>query len=139
MTVAMEDYSAKIIIAGGRTFDDYGKAHGILHDLFIRAGNWVYPCGVEIVSGGARGADKIGERFAADWSAPIKRFPADWGKHGKAAGYIRNEEMAKYADILVAFWDGESKGTKHMIDLALKHGLEVHVYMYELSDTGKVM
>lgn len=129
--------TVKIIIAGGRDFDDYGLLHGTLHDLFISHGHW--RCAVEIVSGAARGADELGERFAEDWSAPVKRFPADWDKHGKAAGPIRNNQMAEYADILVAFWDGKSRGTSHMINSALKHGLEVHVYRYELSDTGKVV
>ena len=60
----------------------------------------------------------------------VKEFPAQWNEFGKRAGYIRNEEMAKYADACVAFWDGESKGTKHMIDLANKHKIEVRVIKY---------
>ena len=82
----------------------------------------------EIVSGGARGVDRLGEEYAKKRHIPIQVFPADWTKYGKSAGYIRNEEMAKYADALIAVWDGESKGTGHMIDLAHKHNLEVYVY-----------
>lgn len=88
------------------------------------------PEGIQIVSGGARGADKLGELYAHTNLHSLKVFPADWEKFGKSAGYIRNEEMAKYADCLVAFWDGKSRGTKHMIDLAHKHGLQVRVVSF---------
>ena len=133
----MSEYAIRIIVAGGRDFDDYGKAQPSLSFIvapFVEAG-----IPVEIVSGGARGADALGEAFAKAWSIPCKVFPADWDKHGRSAGYIRNGEMAGYAHILVAFWDGKSKGTSHMIQTALRAGLEVHVYRYELSDTGKVI
>lgn len=82
----------------------------------------------EVVSGTARGADRLGEAFAVGRWIPIKRFPANWDKYGKSAGYIRNTEMADYADALVAVWDGKSKGTKHMIDIATKKGLIVYVH-----------
>lgn len=82
---------------------------------------------VEIVSGCAVGADKLGERYAQERGFQIKRFPAEWSLHGKAVGFIRNEEMAKYSDALIAFWDGVSRGTKHTIDLAEKHGLKIKV------------
>lgn len=59
-------------------------------------------------------------------------FKADWDKHGKAAGFKRNTEMAKYADALIAFWDGKSKGTKHMIDTAKSHNLKVRVIAYNV-------
>jgi len=84
----------------------------------------------EIVSGKAKGADTFGEEFARVWSIPVKEFPADWDQYGKAAGHRRNYEMAKYADVLIAFWDGESRGTRDMIDTALREGLEIHVYRY---------
>ena len=90
---------------------------------------------IKIISGTCRGADQLGEKFALDNRIELERFPADWGKFGRRAGYIRNVEMAKYASgfsngILIAFWDGNSKGTKHMIDIAKKHGLAVHVINY---------
>lgn len=110
-----------VIIAGGRDFSDYARVLDAMDDFYFAG---------EIVSGGANGADALGERWAADHDRDIKRFPADWSKYGKSAGPIRNLEMALYADVLVAFWDGKSRGTKHMIDTALKHGLEVHVYRY---------
>jgi hypothetical protein len=82
----------------------------------------------EIVSGTARGADKFGEEIAEKFNISVKRFPADWDRYGKRAGYVRNEEMAKYADALIAVWDGKSKGTKNMIDIAKKENLLVHIF-----------
>ena len=85
---------------------------------------------IEIVSGTANGADKLGEKFAKENGYPIKQFPADWDKNGKGAGYIRNAQMAEYADALIVFWDGKSKGTKHMIDLAKRANLKLKISYY---------
>ena len=91
-----------------------------------------------IISGTARGADKLGELYAERTGLSTYRFSADWDGLGKRAGYVRNAEMAKFAvkdgnyGVLVAFWDGKSKGTKHMIDLANKYGLEVYVVNYKM-------
>lgn len=118
----------RVIIAGSRSFDDYDKLCKEV-DEFISMQKFFAGLGaykskeVEIVSGGARGADKLGERYAKEHNLSLKVFPADWDKYGKRAGYIRNEEMAKYANCLIAFWDGQSKGTAHMIDLAPKYDL----------------
>jgi hypothetical protein len=68
--------------------------------------------------------------FATDYIKDLKRFPADWDTHGRAAGVIRNKQMAEYGDMLIAFWDGESKGTKNMIDTSKKLGLLVYVHRY---------
>lgn len=68
----------------------------------------------EVVSGGARGVDKSGEWAADYFDIPVKLFPADWNKHGHAAGPIRNKQMAEYADALLLIWDGESKGSANM-------------------------
>lgn len=114
----------KIIIAGGRDFDDYELLKRICDNLIK------YKDSVEIVSGGANGADKLGERYAKENNMNLRIFPADWYKFGKSAGYKRNLQMASYADVLIAFWDGKSKGTGHMIDLAKKHGLGVTVINY---------
>lgn len=81
-----------------------------------------------VLSGTARGADTLGEQWAAAHGVPIERFPADWTTHGKAAGYKRNAQMAANADALIALWDGRSRGTKHMIDLATRAGLLVLVF-----------
>lgn len=82
----------------------------------------------EIVSGGARGVDKAGEDFARSSHIKLKIFPADWKRYGKKAGYIRNCEMADYADSLIAIWDKRSRGTRMMIDIAIKKGLTISVY-----------
>lgn len=82
----------------------------------------------EIVSGTARGVDRLGENYGKRNNIPIKRFPADWNKYGKKAGYIRNEVMALYADALISVWDGKSSGSKDMIERAEKHGLKLFVY-----------
>lgn len=115
----------KVIIAGSRKFNNYNvlKQHC---DKILQNIN-----DVEIVSGTAKGADSLGERYAIENNLQLTKFPADWDKHGKSAGYIRNEEMAKYSDGLIAFWDNKSKGTKHMIDLAEKYKLKVRVIIHK--------
>ena len=113
----------KVIIAGSRDFNDYETLKKVCDFMLSRQDE------VEIVSGTARGADQLGERYAREMGYPIKQFPADWSK-GKSAGYLRNEDMAKYGDALIAFWDGSSKGTEHMINLAKKRGLKVKVHKF---------
>ena len=116
----------KVIIAGGREFSDYSLLSSVCDHMLQ---NYA-PRDIEIVSGTANGADKLGERYAKENNCKIKQFPADWSL-GKQAGYIRNKQMAEYADCLIAFWDGKSKGTKHMIDLAEKQGLKVKIVRYD--------
>lgn len=82
-----------------------------------------------VVSGTARGADRFGESWAKHHSLEVIRFPADWKKHGRRAGPVRNKLMAENAEALVAVWDGESPGTKSMIELARRRGLRVLVYL----------
>ena len=120
----------KVIIAGTRDFNDYAFLKKNV-DYFLQGIN---PNNeeIEIVSGNARGADKLGERYAKEHNLPVKLFPANWDKYGKRAGYLRNQEMANYADMLIAFWDEKSKGTKHMIDIAKKQDLTVIVIGYVL-------
>ncbi len=83
-----------------------------------------------------RGADWLGEQYAKVAGYEVSKFPADWDRLGKRAGYVRNAEMAKFAaadknyGVLAAFWDGKSRGTKHMIDLAEKYGLEIHIVRF---------
>jgi hypothetical protein len=123
-----EMFERKIIIAGGRDFNDTGlmekKITFLLSEL-IKQGTKVV-----IVSGTARGADRLGEAYAVRHGLEVKPYPADWNKYGKSAGYKRNEQMADIADGLIAFWDGKSRGTKHMIDTARRKGLQVKVINY---------
>ena len=115
----------KVIIAGSRE----GFISTDLWDFLDQGcGCWDGMNITEVVSGGARGVDSLGEMWASDNNIPVKKFPADWDLFGKSAGYKRNEEMAQYADCLVALWDGKSKGTKHMIELALKYNLKLYIY-----------
>lgn len=86
----------RIIVAGGRDFDDYDLLSKTLTDYLDKLEPWELDR-VLFMSGGARGADRLGEKFAESCSFPFRRFPADWDKHGKSAGYIRNREMAIYA------------------------------------------
>ncbi len=118
------DETFKVIIAGGRTFNDYVLLCKICDFMLQNKTN------IEIVSGTANGADKLGERYAAERGYLLKQMPADWDKYGKAGGYKRNAEMAKYGNALIAFWDENSKGTKHMIDLAKTAGLLVKIQKY---------
>jgi hypothetical protein len=110
----------KVIVAGSRDFVDYELLKSKLDFYF---GNHQ----VEIVSGTARGADRLGEKYAKEKEYSVQRFPADWNRYGKSAGYRRNEEMAKYATHAVIFWNGSSPGTKHMIDLAKQYNLNYRV------------
>jgi hypothetical protein len=110
----------KTIIAGSRTIEDYTT----VLDAVKQSGFTI----TEIVSGTARGVDRLGERYGEEHGIPIERFPADWDTHGKRAGYLRNETMINYADALIAIWDGISKGTNHAINLAKEKGLKVFIY-----------
>lgn len=114
----------KVIIAGGRNFDDFNKLCQVC-DEFLKD-----QINIEIVSGAYKGADLLGERYAAERHHPIKQFPADWRQYGKSAGLKRNAVKAAYAEMLIAFWDGKSKGTKHMIELATQAGLIVKVFYF---------
>jgi hypothetical protein len=113
----------KVIIAGGRDFTNEELLKEHCDSILIGPD-------FEIVSGTARGADRLGEFYAMERNLPIRRFQPDWDKFGKRAGYLRNEEMAAYADLLIAFWDERSRGTKHMIDIATTQGLKIHVVKY---------
>jgi hypothetical protein len=112
----------KTIIAGSREITD-------INDV-LQAIAWAKEEGFtisEVISGTARGVDKLGEEYARRNNLPVIRFPANWDKYGKSAGYRRNATMANFAQALIAVWDGKSRGTMHMIDLARAKGLRVFV------------
>lgn len=111
----------KTIIAGGRDVHNY--------DALLEA---VSECawGISsVVSGGATGADALGERYAESMNLKLELYIPDWDKHGRAAGPIRNRKMAENAEALIALWDGKTRGTKNMIETAQKLGLMVYVKM----------
>jgi len=109
----------RTIIAGSRTVTD----PRVLQRALTACG-WVPTL---VLSGCARGADYLGEMWALEHGVPLDRYPADWNAHGRRAGFIRNEQMAAQADALIALWDGESKGTAHMIETARARGLLVYI------------
>jgi len=117
----------KLIVAGGRDFTDYAKASNSINEL---ANGELAPYAVAIVSGMARGADAIGAEFARNNNVVLYEFPANWDVHGKRAGFIRNEEMGRFSDGLLAFWDGQSRGTKHMIEFMKRLNKPVFVVNY---------
>lgn len=118
----------RVIIAGSVSFQDYdllrAKCDAILSEK-QRTHN------VVVISGTARGADRLGERYAREKGYRLRQFPADWDTHGRSAGPIRNGEMAKNADALIAFWNGHSSGTKNMIETAKRYGLPVRIILTE--------
>jgi len=117
----------KLIVAGGRDYNDYDKLSA---EVFSYAEMVGLDIGVSIVSGMARGADMLGRTFALREGVALHEFPADWETHGKAAGFIRNRAMAEASDGLLAFWDGHSRGTAHMIQTMRDMGKPVHIVRY---------
>lgn len=108
----------KVIIAGSRSITDYSFVSEIIQDEEDIT---------EIVSGMARGVDRLAWAYGKANNIPVAEFPADWNRYGRIAGYYRNRDMAEYADKLIAIWDGESKGTKNMIEVMKKKGKPVKV------------
>lgn len=130
----------RIIIAGSRNFDNYKELEDESNKIIEKELNndiHNYIKSIRIISGTARGADQLGERFAKKYNYRLSCFQAEWGLYGKSAGYRRNAEMGKFAvsnnniGILIAFWDSKSKGTKYMIDLANRYGLKVYVIKFK--------
>lgn len=111
----------RVIIAGSRGFTELD--YPLVEEVCLTSGYWF----TTILSGGAAGVDKLGEKFAQNIKAPVEVFLADWARYGRSAGPRRNEEMAKKAEALVAVWDGRSRGTAHMISTARARGLLVYV------------
>lgn len=118
MTRVRKPEQLKVIVAGSRTWDDWETMESILDAWKPRI--------KEIVSGNARGADEMGEWWASKNEVQLKVVPANWSRHGRAAGHIRNKEMAEYADGLILFWDGKSPGSRNMLNLAKQRRLVIH-------------
>ena len=116
----------KIVVAGCRDYTDYESAKPKLDEIIAPIAS---EHTVVIISGDCRGADKLGERYALENGFRIERHPADWDRHGRAAGPIRNREMAKVADYVICFWDGKSRGTKTMIDYAKAEEKERYIIL----------
>lgn len=116
----------KLIIAGSRDFNDYELLSKEVYKILPRKRD----SSIEIVSGGATGADALGEKYAKEHMLKIKKFPANWNLYGKSAGPIRNKEMSLYATDAIIFWDGKSKGTLSMIKFAQEQKLNFTIINY---------
>jgi predicted Rossmann fold nucleotide-binding protein DprA/Smf involved in DNA uptake len=120
----------KVIIAGGRDITDYSLVLSALAESGFQP--------TEIVSGMASGVDTLAIQYANENNLPLKEFHAQWHLFGRSAGPRRNRQMAEYADALLAIWDGESRGTKNMIEEATKRGLKVYVKRIDLPESACV-
>lgn len=116
----------RVIIAGSRSGFRYSDIERFLAQVPFEI--------TTVVCGGAKGVDSLGRVWARQNNIPVEMYLADWEKHGKSAGYKRNQEMAKNADALVAIWDGESKGTSHMIQIASAAKLRLKVFKVNLTE-----
>lgn len=130
----------RAIIAGSRGFYDYELLKKVADKCIGDDAT-----DVEVISGTAMGADRLGEQYAKERGFKVKRFYPNWTRHGKAAGYIRNLEMARYASqnksyvpMLLAFWDGKSNGTRHMINIAKNRNINTHVIKYNTNEYGDI-
>ncbi len=114
----------RVVVAGSRDFNNYNLAK-IHIEVCISRIREQYT--LVFVSGGCRGADMLGERYAKENGFRVERYHADWDTYGKSAGPIRNRQMAEIADYVICFWDGKSQGTKSMVDFAQKLGKTVKI------------
>ena len=115
----------KLAIVGGRDFNDY--------DLLLETMGLFYEAHSSfdtLISGGAKGADSLGERWAIYWKIPIERYLPDWNKYGRAAGFIRNQDIVDACDMVLAFWDGKSRGTQDTIAKAQKAKKSTFIVYY---------
>jgi hypothetical protein len=121
------DTEFKLIVAGSRDFNDYD----LMCRVLMAMGDVEFADKqVSIVSGMARGADMLAVRFAKEHNVALHKFPANWTGLGKKAGFIRNTQMGTFADALLAFWDGKSRGTSHMIDYMGQINKPVHIIYF---------
>lgn len=114
----------RIIIAGSRSFIHYSTLYGVCNYYLKHV---PHP---HIVCGHARGTDTLAFNYAKERGLPVKSFHPNWDQHGKSAGFIRNQQMAEFARALLLFWDGTSRGSKSMLQLAEKLGLEIRVFYF---------
>lgn len=109
----------RVLVCGSRTWMDYWT-------IFRRLGE--LPAEAKIIHGAAKGADSIAESVAQFYGLKVQAYPAAWKTHGKRAGVVRNLQMLdEQPDLVIAFWDGKSRGTQHTIDEARKRGIPVEV------------
>lgn len=114
----------KVAIIGSRSYTDYDRLKYILDALSEKINIDL------IVSGGAKGADTLGYKYAIENNIKTLIFKPEWDKYGKIAGFIRNEQIVKSSDIVLAFWDGISNGTKNSIGLCEKYNIKYHIIKF---------
>lgn len=114
----------KVVIAGGRDFNDFDKLTRVCDNILKNIDK------VEIISGVAIGADRLGELYAKQKGYTLHQFPAEWDVYGKSAGYKRNVRMAEFSDAVIVFWNGNSKGTSHMINAAKSANKPIRIIKY---------
>ena len=114
----------RLAIVGGRDFQNYDYMKQCIDQL--RQNH----CVISIVSGGARGADSLGEHYAKENGIDTRIFPPDWERYGKSAGFRRNRTIVDNCDMMAAFWDGSSRGTQNTIELARAAGKPVRIFKY---------
>ena len=123
-----------VVICGGRTFTDENVFKECLKYVNFSSDGKVHHRHIEkpvILSGHARGADSLGEVYARTKGYRLVVYPAKWELYGRSAGALRNKEMCDVCDAVIAFWDGRSPGTKHMIKIAKENGKKVLVFDYK--------
>jgi hypothetical protein len=113
----------KVAVIGSRDFNDY--------ELMSEHLNQIKDEIQLIVSGGAKGADSLAEKWASENSIETLIFKPDWKKFGRSAGVVRNRDIVANSNLVIAFWDGQSKGTKSSIDLCGKLGIKVKIVRYK--------
>lgn len=116
----------RTIIAGSRSIHDYEALCNVVQESGFGIS--------QVLSGAAEGVDALGERYALEHNLPIERFPADWNRHGRAAGPIRNRIMAQHAEALIALMHPNSPGTRNMVQTAHQAGLKIHVNIIQTSN-----
>ena len=116
----------KLIVSGGRNFHNYSYLKREVDHLALTT----IHDNIEIVSSGANGADKIGERYAFRHALDLTKFPADWDKYGDDAGHYRNGEMVEHADGAIIFWNNKSKSAEDLIQQAKQAGIDLWIKLY---------
>lgn len=119
----------KLLVCGSRTITNSAWIFSEI-EKYLAESNLHYSS-ISIIEGGARGVDKIAKQFADDKNIPVIEMPADWDSYGKAAGFIRNEQMVRLCDLCLILWDGKSHGTKNDIDLCDKYNKSNKIVIYK--------
>ena len=122
-----------LLVAGARTYNDYEELCGILDHLLQ---NVKLKYDIEIVNGGARGADSLASKYAEEHNYKNTVINADWNRYGKSAGYKRNVQMHEYISqyanrACICFWDGQSNGTAHNFQLSKSYNTRLNVFDYK--------